>query len=102
MRISRRAFLRDGSRAAAGLVIGFRFGANAALAADFPAEFAPNAYIRVGADNVVRLWATRSEMGEGVRTILPMVLADELDADWEKVVVEQASPDPRFKGIRLR
>jgi isoquinoline 1-oxidoreductase beta subunit len=65
-------------------------------------EFAPNAYIRVGSDNIVRLWATRSEMGQGVRTLLPMVLADELGADWEKIVIEQASQEPRFKGIRLR
>jgi isoquinoline 1-oxidoreductase beta subunit len=65
-------------------------------------EFAPNAYIRIGSDNVVRLWATRSEMGQGVRTLLPMVLADELGADWEKVVIEQASPTVRFQGIRLR
>lgn len=102
MSITRRAFLRDGSRAAAGLVLGFQLGARTAQAADASAEFAPNAYIRIGADNVVRLWATRSEMGEGVRTILPMVLADELGADWEKVVIEQAAMESRFKGIRLR
>jgi isoquinoline 1-oxidoreductase beta subunit len=41
-------------------------------------------------------------MGQGVRTLLPMVLADELGADWEKVVIEQASPTIRFEGIRLR
>ena len=64
--------------------------------------FAPNAFIRIGSDNVVRLWAVRSEMGQGVRTLLPMVLADELEADWEKVVIEQARMEPRFKGIRLR
>ncbi|MBZ5532103.1 MAG: molybdopterin-dependent oxidoreductase [Acidobacteriia bacterium] len=102
MSVTRREFLRDGSRAAAGIVLGFHFGVRGAHAAQSSVEFAPNAYIRIGADNVVRLWATRSEMGEGVRTILPMVLADELGADWEKVVIEQAAMEPRFKGIRLR
>ncbi len=103
MSITRRAFLRDGSRAAVGLVLAFRLDAGALLAAEpAAAEFAPNAYIRIGTDNIVRLWATRSEMGQGVRTLLPMVLADELEADWEKVVIEQAAPDARFKGIRLR
>jgi len=101
MTLTRRKFLRDGSRAAAGIVVGFRLGSRVVLA-DEGAEFAPNAYIRIGADNVVRLWATRSEMGEGVRTVLPMVLADELGADWEKVVIEQAAMTPRFRGIRLR
>jgi isoquinoline 1-oxidoreductase beta subunit len=101
--MTRRAFLRDGSRATAGFVLAFRLDAGTALAAGAStSEFAPNAYIRIGTDNIVRLWATRSEMGQGVRTLLPMVLADELDADWDKIVIEQAGPDPRFKGIRLR
>jgi isoquinoline 1-oxidoreductase beta subunit len=41
-------------------------------------------------------------MGQGVRTLLPMILADELGADWEKIVIEQAPTVARFKGIRLR
>jgi len=116
MKVTRRTFLRESSRAAAGLVVGFQLGIpgaastlakstrRAAISADpeSAAEFAPNAFIRIGTDNVVRLWATRSEMGEGVRTVLPMVLADELGADWEKIVIEQAAMEPRFKGIRLR
>jgi isoquinoline 1-oxidoreductase beta subunit len=102
MKISRRAFLRDGSCATVGLALAFQLD-GALWASDVTtSEFAPNAYIRVGSDNVVRLWATRSEMGQGVRTLLPMVLADELGADWEKVVIEQASPTARFQGIRLR
>jgi isoquinoline 1-oxidoreductase subunit beta len=105
MTLTRREFLGHGSRATVGLALAFRLeGAASALidAETGKAEFAPNAYIRIGEDNVVRLWATRSEMGQGVRTLLPMVLADELEADWEKVVVEQASPGALFKGIRLR
>ena len=81
MRVTRRAFLRDGSRAAVGLTLAFRLDAGAiALAGTGAQEFAPNAFIRIGSDNVVRLWAVRSEMGQGVRTLLPMVLADELES----------------------
>ncbi len=103
MTVTRRAFLRDGSRAVVGLTLAFHLdiGALAAEAEGAP-EFAPNAFIRIGPDNIVRLWAIRSEMGQGVRTLLPIVLADELGADWQRVVIEQASMVPRFKGIRLR
>jgi len=99
MRLSRRKFLSYSGRAAVGLSIGFRVDC---FAESSVTDFQPNAYIHIGRDNIVRLWATRSEMGQGVRTLLPMVLADELGADWEKVVIEQASPGARFKNIRLR
>ncbi len=103
MRVTRREFLRDGSLSVIGLTLAFHLDAGALVAVETGAqEFAPNAFIRIGADNVVRLWAVRSEMGQGVRTLLPMVLADELEADWEKVVIKQARMEPRFKGIRLR
>jgi isoquinoline 1-oxidoreductase beta subunit len=100
MTLSRRAFLRNSGSAALGLTMAFRFDLGAG-AAETP-EFAPNAFIRIGPDNVVRFWAIRSEMGQGVRTLLPMVLADELEANWERAVVEQAQMEARFKGIRLR
>jgi CO/xanthine dehydrogenase Mo-binding subunit len=53
-------------------------------------------------DNVVTLWVTRSEMGQGVRTNLPAALAEELEVDLDKIRLEQAMPGARFKGIRLR
>jgi isoquinoline 1-oxidoreductase beta subunit len=102
MTLTRRAFLRNSGSAALGLTVAFRFALGAFGAEASTPEFAPNAFIRIGSDNVVRLWAIRSEMGQGVRTLLPMVLADELEADWEKVVIEQAQMGARFKGIRLR
>ncbi|HWS18171.1 MAG TPA: molybdopterin cofactor-binding domain-containing protein, partial [Candidatus Elarobacter sp.] len=102
MTVTRRAFLRDGSRAIVGLTVAFHLDVDALNDAAAVQAFAPNAFIRIGPDNIVRLWAIRSEMGQGVRTVLPMVLADELEADWQKVVIEQADITPRFKGIRLR
>jgi isoquinoline 1-oxidoreductase subunit beta len=100
MNTTRRQFLQASSTAGAGLLIGFSL--HEPLFAETAAEFAPNAYIRISPDNVVRLWVTRSEMGQGVRTVLPMMLADELDVDLSKVIVEQAVMEPRFNGIRLR
>ena len=61
----------------------------------------PNAHLSIASDGTVTLWVTRLEMGQGVRTLLPMILAEELDADWTRVRIEQASPGPRFKGIEL-
>ncbi|MCU1325293.1 MAG: aldehyde oxidase and xanthine dehydrogenase molybdopterin binding protein, partial [Bryobacterales bacterium] len=66
-----------------------------------PAVFSPNAYLQITDDGTVTLWATHLEMGQGVRTLLPMILAEELEADRSRVRVEQASPGDRFKAIRL-
>jgi len=70
--------------------------------ADEPGVFEPNAYISITRDNVIRLWITRSEMGQGVHTTLAMMLAEELEVDWSQIQYEQAMPGGRFKGIRLR
>ena len=98
MKTTRREFLQ--TAAGAGLVL--MIGAPAFAAASEPEDFSPNAYIQIGSDNIIRLWVTRSEMGQGVRTTLPMVLAEELEVDWSQVRLEQAPTIPRFKGIRLR
>jgi len=104
MKATRRAFLEAGLKTGAlvstGLVIWIDTPRGHAEATGD--AFTPNAYISITPDNIVRLWVTRSEMGQGVRTTLPMMLADELDADWSQVRLEQAMPGGRFQGIRLR
>jgi len=100
MKLSRRAFLQTATLAGTGLAI--RFHLPAAADAASPVFFEPNAYLRITPNNVVTLWVTRSEMGQGVRTSLPAVLADELEVDLARVKLEQAMPGVRFKGIRLR
>ncbi len=55
--------------------------------------FAPNAFLRIGPDGIITVTVHRSEMGQGVRTALPMIVAEELEADWSSIRVEQALAD---------
>ena len=100
MTITRRSFLKTSAGAVAGLVIATKLPAFAADPA--ASSFQPNAYIEISPDNVIRLWVTRSEMGQGVRTTLPMMLAEELEVDWKQIQLLQAATTEQFKGIRLR
>src|SRR6266851_6013914 len=96
--INRREFLEAAGVAGAGLVIGFhlpaggRNGARPAAAA----PFALNAWLRIGADESVVVVVDRSEMGQGVTTSLPMLLAEELEADWSKIRIESAPADKAY------
>lgn len=96
---------RDFLKASGGLALAFHvpldlkaFGRLAAPAAEAP-SLAPNALLQVAADGTVTVWATRSEMGQGVRTSMAQAVAEELGADWSKVRVEQASTAPRFGDL---
>jgi isoquinoline 1-oxidoreductase subunit beta len=104
MKATRRVFLETGLKAGAFAGAGLAIWIESPHRADAPTAnaFEPNAYISITPDNVVRLWVTRSEMGQGVRTILPMMLAEELEAEWSAIQLEQAMPGGRFKVIRLR
>ena len=95
---TRREFLK--TAAGAGFVLAIDL--KAFCAAEAKADFSPNAYIEIHPDNNIRLWVTRTEMGQGVRTTLPMMLADELEVEWSQIQLEQAATVPRFQGIRLR
>jgi isoquinoline 1-oxidoreductase beta subunit len=61
-----------------------------------PATFAPNAFVRVATDDTVTIIVNKSEMGQGVYTSLPMLLAEELEADWSKIKVESAPVDQAY------
>jgi isoquinoline 1-oxidoreductase beta subunit len=97
---SRRAFLQDtASVTMAALTIGFAWTGTtrraAALAAPPIGSFAPNAFLRVGADNSVTVIAKHVEMGQGAYTGIATILAEELDADWTLVRVESAPADAK-------
>src|ERR1035438_705427 len=85
--ISRREFVTAGVAAGAGLVIGFYLPHGGTSHQE---SFSPNAYLRITPDNKVTIVVARSEMGQGVRTALPMILAEELEADWKQIEIEQA------------
>lgn len=97
---SRRGFLKAGAAATGGLVLGFVLpgGGRLARAADAkPVVYAPNAFVRVAPDNTVTVIVNRLEFGQGVHTALPMVIADELDADWAQVRSELAPAADVYK-----
>jgi isoquinoline 1-oxidoreductase beta subunit len=100
--LSRRRFLR-GMFSAGALVLGASFAPDLLLAQTGERKrrnaapvFQPNVFVAIETDGTVRIVAHRSEMGTGIRTSLPLVLADELDADWSRVKIDQAVGDARY------
>jgi isoquinoline 1-oxidoreductase beta subunit len=91
----RRGFFKTTALAGGGFLLAAWLPETAAAQAT-PAVFAPNAFIRISADGAVTLFAKNPEIGQGVKTSLPMLVAEELEVDWEKVTVEQGSFDPGF------
>jgi CO/xanthine dehydrogenase Mo-binding subunit len=97
---TRRQFLQLTAAAGGGLVLGFRLGpAEAASASGAAADWKPNAWLRIQPDGRVVVVVGKSEMGQGVRTALPMIVAEELDADLDRVLLEQASPGPDYEDL---
>jgi len=95
--VSRRNFLKISSIAAGGsLMLGFSFLSEAVEAAPAAAAFAPNAYITIDGTGLVTLMAPNPEIGQGIKTALPMLLAEELEVKWDKVKVELAPFDPKY------
>ena len=101
--VSRRRFLTGGVIAAGALVLGVRYYpkllAGDKLPHDTNADHAtlhPSVYLGIDPDGTVWIVASRSEMGTTSRTTLPLVVADELDADWKRVKIEQAIGDKRY------
>jgi len=97
--LDRRAFLRVSSLASGGFLLAYHLepatkalAAAAQAAAPQPptAAFQPLAFVRVAANNVVTIMAKNPEIGQGVKTSLPMLIAEELDVDWKDVRIEQA------------
>ena len=101
--LDRREFLRVTALAGGGMMLG-AYSVNAADAGGItgsepPADFALNVFIRITPDNLVTIISKNPEIGQGIKTSLPMIVAEELDVDWENVRVEQAPLDTdRYTG----
>jgi CO/xanthine dehydrogenase Mo-binding subunit len=93
--VSRREFLKAGAAGSAALVLGFSMDADAQQpsAQQAAAEFKPNVWIRVEPSGAVEVLISKTEMGQGTATGMAMILADELDADWQRVSVRTVRPD---------
>lgn len=101
--VSRRSFLKHTALAGSGFVLGVTLGTSPtteALARGVmppqDATFSPNVFISIDASGEVTIVSARSEMGQGIRTSLPAVVADELEADWERVRIVQAVGDQQY------
>ena len=88
--ISRRSFIKTASLIGSGFAIGFNF---LQAKRELNSEFSPNMYINVLSDDTVVLSVSKAEMGQGIWTSLPMLIAEEMEADWAKVKVQQISKD---------
>src|SRR5690349_21541590 len=117
--ITRRAFLRASTTAAGGLLVSLYFdsplGAQEAEKSGAgqegqgpnpqPKVYPPDAFVHIRSDGKIVIQVNRLEFGQGVQTALPMLLADEMDADWSQVIAELAPAadvyrDPLF-GIQM-
>ncbi|HVM75142.1 MAG TPA: molybdopterin cofactor-binding domain-containing protein [Candidatus Saccharimonadales bacterium] len=97
--LDRRDFLKTGVTAGAALLIGFHLDArpdDPAQEQEKPVVNPFNAWVRVTPDNRVTLILDKSEMGQGIMTALPMILADELCVDWKQVGILQAPTNPKI------
>jgi isoquinoline 1-oxidoreductase subunit beta len=94
-KVSRRFFMRSSALAGGGLLVGFHvIGKNMnELELVDENDFVPNAFVKINAKGVVTIMAPNPEVGQGVKTSLPMLVAEELDVDWETLVIEQAPLD---------
>lgn len=103
--LTRRQFLKSVSVGGAALVIAVQWprellaaGGEAAAAGAGALEFAPSVFLRIDAGGAVTVTVARSELGQGARTVVPMLVAEELEADWSLVRVEPAVAHPERYG----
>jgi isoquinoline 1-oxidoreductase subunit beta len=93
MRVSRRSFLQVSAISSGALAIGLYTESPTAARGQTPKgppPFDPKAFIKIAADGTVTLYSRNPEIGQGIKNMLPMMIAEELDIDWKQVKVEQA------------
>ena len=102
MSLSRRGFIKVSGIAGGGLVLGASLGAPRDAAAQTAADvFEANPFVQVRPDNSVVIFSKNPDVGQGVKTAMPMIVAEELDVDWSQVIVEQADIDQSRYGQQI-
>jgi len=105
--IDRRQFLRVSTLAGGGLLIGawLDFGRDGVLQASevhgAAGDFSPNAFIRIAPSGAITIMSKNPEVGQGIKTMLPMLIAEELDVDFSAITIEQAMSDPSKYGTQV-
>ena len=93
-KISRRFFMRSTALAGGGVMIGFQvIGKHATMMLPSENDFIPNAFVKIDVKGVITIMSPNPEVGQGVKTSLPMLVAEELDVDWSTILIEQAPLD---------
>lgn len=92
--VNRRSFLKLAGVAGTGLTLAFTLAPSALASDEELAQF--NAYVRISPDGRIFIYAPNPEIGQGVKTSLPMIVAEELDAAWDDVIVEQSAISPAY------
>jgi isoquinoline 1-oxidoreductase beta subunit len=95
MRVTRRSFLHVTAASGGGLLMG-AYSAPFAAAQQQPPPFETSAFVRIAPDGTITLLSRNPEIGQGIKTMLPMLIAEELEVDWKTVKVEQADLDGKY------
>src|SRR3954454_6291150 len=96
MKLNRRSFLQVATLSGGGMLLGIQTARKASAQAPEQPAFDAKAFIRISPDGTVTLLSRNPEIGQGIKNMLPMLIAEELDVDWKTVKVEQADLDPRY------
>src|SRR4051812_16056522 len=96
MQLSRRSFLQVTSLSGGGMLLGLHIARTASAQAPDQPAFDAKAFIKISPDGSVTLVSRNPEIGQGIKNMLPMLIAEELDVDWKSVKVEQADHDPKY------
>ena len=100
--LNRRSFLKVAGITGGGLILGVCLGGAPRVVAsagnDLPGDFVPNAFIQISPDGSIVIYSKNPEIGQGVKTAMPMIIAEELDADWSHVRIEQSPINSAIYG----
>ena len=101
VQISRRGFLRTAAVAGGGLLLRSTVFGKASLDAVEASDVALNAWLRISPDNLVTIIVSQAEIGQGISTTMPALIAEELGADWNHVKLENSPTDPAYRNPRI-